>query len=95
VKYFIALIGVILVALSIANSVDAVQPEAQVEVVSYTVHHGDTLWSIANHYAPEHIKDIREFMWQICQDDRNQNLFKAGRLLQPGDHLLIPLSIKK
>ena len=65
-KYLIALIGVILVALSIANSVDAVQPEAQVEVVSYTVHHGDTLWSIANHYAPEHIKDIREFMWQIC-----------------------------
>ena len=52
-KYLIALIGVILVALSIANSVDAVQPEAQVEVVSYTVHHGDTLWSIANHYAPE------------------------------------------
>ena len=42
------MIGVILVALSIANSVDAVQPEAQVEVVSYTVHHGDTLWSIAN-----------------------------------------------
>ena len=36
-KYLIALIGVILVALSIANSVDAVQPEAQVEVVSYTV----------------------------------------------------------
>lgn len=35
-KYLIALIGVILVALSIANSVDAVQPEAQVEVVSYT-----------------------------------------------------------
>lgn len=94
-KYLIALIGVILVVLSIANSVDAVQPEAQVEVVSYTVHHGDTLWSIANHYAPEHIKDIREFMWQICQDDRNQNLFKAGRFLQPGDHLLIPLSIKK
>lgn len=29
-KYLIALIGVILVALSIANSVDAVQPEAQV-----------------------------------------------------------------
>ena len=35
-KYIIALIGVILVALSIANSVDAIQPEAQVEVVSYT-----------------------------------------------------------
>lgn len=29
-KYIIALIGVILVALSIANSVDAIQPEAQV-----------------------------------------------------------------
>lgn len=94
-KYIIALIGVILVVLSIANSVDAIQPEAQVEVVSYTVHHGDTLWSIANRYAPEHIKDIREFMWQICQDDSNQNLFKAGRFLQPGDQLLIPLSIKK
>lgn len=94
-KYLIALIAVILVALSIANSVDAVKPATQVEVVSYTVHHGDTLWAIANRYAPEHTNDIREFMWQICQDDRNQNLFKAGRLLQPGDQLLIPLSIKK
>ena len=32
-KYFIALIGVILVALSITNSVDAVQPEAQVLIL--------------------------------------------------------------
>lgn len=94
-KYLMTLIAVIFVALSIADSVDAVQSEAKVEIVSYTVHHGDTLWSIANLYAPEHIKDIREFMWQICQDDRNQNLFKSGRLLQPGDHLLIPVSIKK
>lgn len=93
-RFLLALIAAIVVAVSITGSVDAVQSTQPVEVITYTVHRGDTLWTIADRYT-EQGEDIREFMWQICQDDRNQKLFQAGRYLQPGDKILIPISIKK
>lgn len=94
-RFLMVLLAAVIVTLSTTGSVDAIQQPKQVEVISYTVHRGDTLWSIANDYATENTSDIREFMWQICQDERNHNLFQAGRYLKPGDQILIPLIIKK
>lgn len=79
----------------IVGDVNSSCEPTQLEVITYTVHSGDTLWSIASNYAPDSIRDVREFMWQISQEDGNKNLFKAGRRLQVGDQILIPISIKK
>lgn len=94
-RYLISLLMVASLTFIIVGDVNSSCEPTQLEVITYTVHSGDTLWSIASNYAPDSIRDIREFMWQICQDERNQNLFKAGRFLQPGDKLAIPLFEKK
>lgn len=92
-RYLMAMFAAAVVAMSISQlATDTVH---EVEVITYTVKSGDTLWAIANRYAPDCTKDVNEFMWQICQDDRNHNLFQAGRYLKPGDQILIPLIIKK
>lgn len=94
-RYLISLLMVASLTFIIVGDVNSSCEPTQLEVITYTVHSGDTLWSIASNYAPDSIRDVREFMWQISQEDGNKNLFKAGRYLKPGDQILIPLIIKK
>lgn len=94
-RYLISLLMVASLTFIIVGDVNSSCEPTQLEVITYTVHSGDTLWSIASNYAPDSIRDVREFMWQISQEDGNKNLFKAGRRLQVGDQILIPISIKK
>lgn len=50
-----------------------------------TIQSGDTLWSIAEEYAPEG-QDIRDYIYEIC--DRNN--IKAGDITQ-GQDIEIPV----
>ena len=50
-----------------------------------TIQYGDTLWSIAEEYAPEN-EDIRDYIYEIC----DKNGIKAGEIMQ-GQDILIPV----
>lgn len=58
-------------------------PQPVRPAIEYEVIEGDTLWSIASTYGPEHA-DVRETYWQIMQDNHIQD-----GALQPGQILLI------
>ena len=50
-----------------------------------TIQSGDTLWSIAEEYAPEG-QDIRDYIYEIC----DKNDIKAGDIVQ-GQDIMIPV----
>lgn len=58
-------------------------PQPVRPAIEYEVVEGDTLWSIASTYGPEHA-DVRETYWQIMQDNHIQD-----GALQPGQTLYI------
>lgn len=50
-----------------------------------TIQSGDTLWSIAEEYAPSD-QDIRDYIYEVC----DLNSIKAGDIVQ-GQDILIPV----
>lgn len=56
--------------------------------VTYTIHSGDTLWSIAEDYAPADM-DLREYIYVLEQN--NPDVLQPKSNLMPGDKILIYL----
>ena len=54
--------------------------------VTYTIHTGDTLWTIAESYAPADM-DPREYIYIIEQN--NPGVLEPKSSLMPGDKILI------
>lgn len=69
-------------------------PRYSVERVSYTVHHGDTLYSIAYAYAGRQDKwdDLRGIICDIQAE--NGIADNDARWLTPGSRLIVPLRKK-
>ena len=59
----ILLIVVVVIAIRLSN-----KEEKGYELTNYIVRSGDTLWSIAEKYAPEEM-DIREYIYFIQEDN--------------------------
>ena len=51
-----------------------------------TIQYGDTMWSLAEQYAPAD-QDIRDYIYEIC----DKNNIKAGELTE-GQEILIPVA---
>ena len=64
-KGLIALFVIIVVIIAIRLSN---KEEQEYELTNYIVRSGDTLWSIAEKYAPEEM-DIREYIYFIQEDN--------------------------
>lgn len=77
----IALITLLVVALSST-------PKTPTELVTVTVTNGQTLWSLAEEFAPED-RDIREWIYEVQQlnDLKNSALF-------PGMQLTVPMAVE-
>ena len=54
--------------------------------ITYTIHTGDTLWTIAENYAPADM-DPREYIYIIEQN--NPGVLEPKTNLMPGDKILI------
>ena len=63
----ILLIVVVVIAISLSN-----KEEKGYELTNYIVRTGDTLWSIAEKYAPDDM-DIREYIYFIEEDNSIEN----------------------
>ena len=59
----ILLIVIVIIAIRLSN-----KEEKRYELTNYIVRTGDTLWSIAETYAPEDM-DIREYIYFIEEDN--------------------------
>ena len=68
----------------------AMEPATQTTYARYTVQAGDTVWDIAERYADQQRKPFGEFVFSIQQENK-----LAGRYIQPGDTLVIPLAVVK
>ena len=63
----ILLIVIVIIAIRLSN-----KEEKEYELTNYIVRAGDTLWSIAETYAPEDM-DIREYIYFIEEDNSIEN----------------------
>lgn len=80
----------VIVALIVASVCLAdFNPAGEYQYLLYTVHTGDTVWSIAEKYADAQCKPFNEFTFEIQQHNR-----LAGRHIYPGDKLEIPLWVR-
>ena len=66
------------------------RPDTTTVYTRHTVQAGDTVWAIAERYADKQVKPLNEFVYNIQSEN---NL--AGRYIQPGDELVIPLAVIK
>lgn len=63
----ILLIVIVIIAIRLSN-----KEEKRYELTNYIVRTGDTLWSIAEKYAPDDM-DIREYIYFIEEDNSIEN----------------------
>ena len=77
-------------AIICAGIIVAVEPATETVYARYTVQAGDTVWDIAGQYADRQTKPFNEFVFEIQQENK-----LAGRYIQPGDTLVIPLAVVK
>ena len=68
----------------------AMEPETETIYARYTVQTGDTVWCIAERYADKQCRPFNEFVYNIQSENK-----LAGRYIQPGDTLVIPLAVVK
>ena len=68
----------------------AMEPATETTYAQHTVQTGETVWEIAGQYSDRQVKPFNEFVFDIQQEN---NL--AGRYIQPGDTLVIPLAVVK
>lgn len=78
------------VSMVCAGIVVATQPATVTTYDRYTVQSGDTVWCIAERYADRQCKPFNEFVYEIQSENK-----LAGRYIQPGDTLVIPLAVVK
>lgn len=65
-------------------------PAGEYQYVTHTVKTGETVWNIAEQYAPAQAKPFNEFVFEISDANKLR-----GKYIQPGDRLTIPLWVKK
>ena len=63
-----------------------VQPKTEMHYTQHTVQAGETVWGIAEKYSGMQVQTFNEFVFCI-QSEKHL----AGKYIQPGDVLLIPL----
>ena len=68
----------------------AMEPATETTYAQHTVQTGETVWCIAEKYADQQRKPFYEFVFEIQQENK-----LAGRYIQPGDTLVIPLAVVK
>ena len=78
------------VSMTCAGIIIATQPTTETVYAQYTVQSGDTVWHIAEQYADRQCKPFNEFVYEIQSENK-----LAGRYIQPGDTLVIPLAVVK
>ena len=68
----------------------AMEPATETIYAKHTVQTGETVWCIAERYADQQRKPFNEFVYSIQSENK-----LAGRYIQPGDTLVIPLAVVK
>lgn len=68
----------------------AMEPATETTYAQHTVQTGETVWEIAGQYSDRQVKPFNEFVFDIQQENK-----LAGRYIQPGDTLVIPLAVVK
>ncbi len=63
------------------------EPATETDYIQHTVQTGETVWAIAERYADKQVKPFNEFVFEIQQQNK-----LAGRYIQPGDILVIPMA---
>lgn len=63
------------------------EPATETDYIQHTVQTGETVWEIAERYADKQVKPFNEFVFEIQQQNK-----LAGRYIQPGDILVIPMA---
>lgn len=63
------------------------EPATETDYIQHTVQTGETVWEIAERYANKQVKPFNEFVFDIQQENK-----LAGRYIQPGDILVIPMA---
>ena len=64
-------------------------PAGEYQYINHTVQTGETVWGIAEQYAPAQAKTFNEFVFEI--QDKNR---LAGKYIRPGDVLVIPMWVR-
>ena len=78
------------VSLACTGIIVAMEPATETVQIRHTVQTGETVWEIAGQYSDRQVKPFNEFVFDIQQENR-----LAGRYIQPGDTLVIPLAVVK
>lgn len=78
------------VSMMCAGIVVATQPATETVYARYTVQPGDTVWAIAGQYADRQTRPFNEFVYSIQAENK-----LAGRYIQPGDEIVIPMVVVK
>ena len=68
----------------------AMEPATETTYTQHTVQRGETVWCIAERYADRQVRPFNEFVYNIQAENK-----LAGRYIQPGDTLVIPLAVVK
>ena len=79
----------LLVAVLAAACFMEFNPDGEYQYLSHTVQTGETVWEIAEQYAPAQTKTFNEFVFEI--QEKNQ---LAGKYIHPGDKLVIPMWVR-
>lgn len=66
------------------------EPATETDYIQHTVQTGETVWAIAERYADKQVKPFNEFVFEIQQQNK-----LAGRYIQPGDILVIPMASQR
>ena len=80
----------VVVSMACALCFIAMEPATETVYARYTVQPGDTVWAIAGQYADRQVKPFNEFVYSIQSENK-----LAGRYIQPGDEIVIPLAVVK
>ena len=62
------------------------EPATETDYIQHTVQTGETVWAIAERYADKQVRPFNEFVYEIQAQNK-----LAGRYIQPGDVLVIPI----
>lgn len=62
------------------------QPKTEMHYTKHTVRAGETVWCIAEKYSGGQVQPFNEFVFCIQSENH-----LAGKYIQPGDVLLIPM----